>query len=157
MMFERPRGAEKCQEICCVMIDEAGLPPEEKHPLKVLHYYTDKPVVSSVIITNSILDAAKTNRTVRLASIIHPQRHLMTSCRPCFNFLRFHQLKIFAVLHWQRSSTMRPLTTSRQSSKGYAKLLRKAISTVRALKRISSNNVILYTSFVILEREVITT
>lgn len=52
--------------VCCVLfMDEAGL--VEKHQaLKVLHPHLDKQDVSYVIITNSILDAAKTNRAVSL-------------------------------------------------------------------------------------------
>lgn len=50
---------------CVLFMDEAGL--LEKHQaLKVLHPHLDKQEVSYVVITNSILDAAKTNRAVSL-------------------------------------------------------------------------------------------
>eukprot|EP01105_Mastigella_eilhardi_P018255 TRINITY_DN4218_c1_g1_i5.p1 TRINITY_DN4218_c1_g1~~TRINITY_DN4218_c1_g1_i5.p1 ORF type:complete len:4438 (+),score=1224.04 TRINITY_DN4218_c1_g1_i5:2312-15625(+) len=49
-----------------VLLDEAGLPPEETAPLKVLHYKLDHPKVASVILSNCVLDAAKTNRAVLL-------------------------------------------------------------------------------------------
>jgi len=67
LQFEQGRkaGSDSSDQICCVTLDEAGLPNEDKQPLKVLHYYLENPIVSSVILTNSILDAAKTNRTVR--------------------------------------------------------------------------------------------
>ncbi|KAJ1562914.1 hypothetical protein HK096_002079 [Nowakowskiella sp. JEL0078] len=47
---------------CSVILDEAGLPKEMEMPLKVLHYLTDKPEVATLILSNTILDAAKTNR-----------------------------------------------------------------------------------------------
>lgn len=43
-----------------------GLPKEEKAPLKVIHYHLDHPKVASVILTNNILDSAKTNRALIL-------------------------------------------------------------------------------------------
>ena len=64
-----------------VFIDEAGLPKEVEMPLKVkvngsyeqnfifmqvLHYHFDHPKVSTVVLSNDILDAAKTNRTMQL-------------------------------------------------------------------------------------------
>ena len=50
---------------CVMFLDEAGLP--EKHSaLKILHPYFDSQEISFVAITNSILDAAKTNRAVSL-------------------------------------------------------------------------------------------
>jgi hypothetical protein len=51
---------------CVVLLDEAGLPSEEEAPLKVIHYQLDHPQVSSIILSNKLLDAAKTNRTVLL-------------------------------------------------------------------------------------------
>ena len=52
-------------------MDEAGLPEEEKESLKVLHYHLEshmstKAKVGFVAITNSVLDAAKSNRCVSL-------------------------------------------------------------------------------------------
>ncbi|KAJ3128355.1 hypothetical protein HK100_009209 [Physocladia obscura] len=49
---------------CFVLLDEAGLPLEAEMPLKVLHYLTDKPIVGTIVLSNNILDAAKTNRCV---------------------------------------------------------------------------------------------
>ena len=51
---------------CVVLLDEAGLPDERTAPLKILHYMLDHPKVSSIILSNCILDAAKTNRTALL-------------------------------------------------------------------------------------------
>jgi hypothetical protein len=65
--IERQRTFEGNGEArCVVFLDEAGLPQEDKMPLKVLHYHLDHPVVSSVILSNVTLDAAKTNRALQL-------------------------------------------------------------------------------------------
>jgi len=45
---------------------EAGLPEQRHDSLKVLHYHLDKPEVSFVAISNTVLDAAKTNRAITL-------------------------------------------------------------------------------------------
>lgn len=53
-----------------VFIDEASLPKERRAALKVTHYYMDRaqsqdrPAVGTIMLTNVLLDAAKTNRTV---------------------------------------------------------------------------------------------
>jgi len=52
------------EEYSVVFMDEAGLPEEELESLKSLHHFLDTPEVSFVAITNSPLDAAKTNRAV---------------------------------------------------------------------------------------------
>ncbi|KAJ3039270.1 hypothetical protein HDV00_012358 [Rhizophlyctis rosea] len=54
------------RDISCVLLDEAGLPQEMQMSSKVIHFYTDKPEVATVILSNNILDAAKTNRTALL-------------------------------------------------------------------------------------------
>jgi len=61
--FER---AEMRGEQCVVFLDEGGLPDERKHALKVFHYYADHPQVGTVILSNSTLDAAKTNRCIQV-------------------------------------------------------------------------------------------
>ncbi len=53
-------------ERCVVFLDEAGLPRENMHALKVIHFYLDHPRVGCVILANNTLDAAKTNRCVRI-------------------------------------------------------------------------------------------
>eukprot|EP01080_Neovahlkampfia_damariscottae_P008967 gene8967-916_t len=53
-------------DIFLVFLDEAGLPKTERHALKVIHYYLDHPKVAFVIISNTILDAAKTSRALQL-------------------------------------------------------------------------------------------
>jgi len=53
-----------------VVIDEGGLPSEKTHALKILHGYMDHPVVCTIILSNSMLDAAKVSRlTVTQTSI----------------------------------------------------------------------------------------
>ena len=51
---------------CIVFMDEAGLPEHSHESLKILHSYLDNPSVSFVAISNTVLDAAKTNRAVTL-------------------------------------------------------------------------------------------
>lgn len=58
---------------CVVFMDEAGLPPESQQPLKALHHHLDQPEVSFVAISNTLLDAAKTNRAV---SLVRPETTL---------------------------------------------------------------------------------
>ena len=51
---------------CVVFMDEAGLPERSHESLKILHYHLDNPKVSFVAISNTVLDAAKTNRAITL-------------------------------------------------------------------------------------------
>lgn len=59
-------------ERCVVCLDEASLPRKRRAALKVTHYYldrardSDRPAVSTIMLTNRTLDAAKTNRAVQL-------------------------------------------------------------------------------------------
>eukprot|EP01114_Cavostelium_apophysatum_P014001 TRINITY_DN3512_c0_g1_i9.p1 TRINITY_DN3512_c0_g1~~TRINITY_DN3512_c0_g1_i9.p1 ORF type:complete len:5234 (+),score=1501.00 TRINITY_DN3512_c0_g1_i9:231-15932(+) len=65
--FENSHGNSAKSSACSVVfLDEAGLPSEEKMPLKVLHFHLDHPKVASVILSNKTLDAAKTNRALQL-------------------------------------------------------------------------------------------
>ncbi len=52
-----------------VFMDEAGLPDEKLQVLKVLHYHLDNPKVPFVALTNTALDAAKSNRAICLFQI----------------------------------------------------------------------------------------
>ena len=52
--------------VCILGIDEAGLIPENRQALKSLHDYLDMRECSTVMMSNSTLDAAKTSRTVQL-------------------------------------------------------------------------------------------
>uniref|UniRef100_A0A1X7VIM8 Uncharacterized protein n=1 Tax=Amphimedon queenslandica TaxID=400682 RepID=A0A1X7VIM8_AMPQE len=47
-----------------VLMDEAGIPEYRHESLKVLHYFLDDPLVSFVGLSNTVLDAAKTNRAI---------------------------------------------------------------------------------------------
>eukprot|EP00026_Physarum_polycephalum_P000006 Phypoly_transcript_00006.p1 GENE.Phypoly_transcript_00006~~Phypoly_transcript_00006.p1 ORF type:complete len:4090 (+),score=503.30 Phypoly_transcript_00006:465-12734(+) len=60
------RFAENSSHRSVVLLDEAGLPNEMDMPLKALHYHLDHPVVPTVILSNKMLDAAKTNRSLQL-------------------------------------------------------------------------------------------
>ena len=51
---------------CVVFMDEAGLPEHSHESLKILHSYLDNPQVSFVAISNTVLDASKTNRAITL-------------------------------------------------------------------------------------------
>eukprot|EP01041_Mallomonas_annulata_P001672 gene1672-3231_t len=54
------------RHICVVAMDEAGLPVERRQALKALHDVLEKPVVGTVMMSNTTLDAAKTSRTIQL-------------------------------------------------------------------------------------------
>ena len=66
-----------------VLLDEGGLPDETKAPLKILHYVLDHPKVSTVILTNKILDAAKTNRTALLQQTAPADNDLYQLVKTC--------------------------------------------------------------------------
>ena len=71
MAIQRQNTVDTMKHKCLVFMDEAGLPEEEKESLKVLHYHLEshmstKAKVGFVAITNSVLDAAKSNRCVSL-------------------------------------------------------------------------------------------
>jgi len=68
---QRQQRVDASKHRCFVLMDEAGLPEEEKESLKVLHYLLEghmsaKAEVGFVAISNHVLDAAKTNRCVML-------------------------------------------------------------------------------------------
>lgn len=68
---QRQQRVDPTKHRCFVLMDEAGLPEEEKESLKVLHYLLEghmsaKADVGFVAISNHVLDAAKTNRCVML-------------------------------------------------------------------------------------------
>ena len=69
---------------CVVFMDEAGLPENSHESLKILHSYLDNPSVSFVAISNTVLDAAKTNRAVTLfrdpLEITNDLKVLATEC-----------------------------------------------------------------------------
>ena len=60
-----------------VFMDEAGLPDEKMQVLKVLHYHLDNPKVPFVALTNTALDAAKSNRAICLFQINNSQNDLL--------------------------------------------------------------------------------
>ena len=66
-----------------VLLDEAGLPDEDKAPLKILHYVLDHPQVSTIILSNTILDAAKTNRTALLIQMAPENDDLYRLVQTC--------------------------------------------------------------------------
>jgi hypothetical protein len=68
---QRQKRTDSAKHRCFVLMDEAGLPEEEKESLKVLHYLLEghmsaKAQVGFVGISNHVLDATKTNRCVML-------------------------------------------------------------------------------------------
>ncbi|GAM18351.1 hypothetical protein SAMD00019534_015260 [Acytostelium subglobosum LB1] len=84
-VFERALGRQRSYDSsqgssrCVVFIDEAGLVNEDESPMKVMHDYLDRlsqkmdnatPDISTIILSNKILDAAKTNRMLML---VHPE------------------------------------------------------------------------------------
>lgn len=94
--------AEIFSAVCSVFLDEAGLPIEKKESLKVIHYYLDHPEVSSVIISNTQLDAAKTNRAFQLLQSdtrLDDLRALSLGCLLLNNMTRNNSLIIDALCH----------------------------------------------------------
>ncbi|KAH3760870.1 AAA+ ATPase [Pelomyxa schiedti] len=71
------------EELCAVMLDEVGLPNEVESPLKILHFKLDHPKVSSVLLSNRILDEAKTNRCLMLLQSEPPCDDLQTLAEGC--------------------------------------------------------------------------
>ncbi|KAH3767876.1 AAA+ ATPase [Pelomyxa schiedti] len=71
------------RELCAVLLDEVGLPSEELSPLKILHFKLDHPKVSSVLLSNRILDEAKTNRTLMLLQSEPPLTDLQRLAEGC--------------------------------------------------------------------------
>eukprot|EP01132_Coremiostelium_polycephalum_P003790 gene3790-4715_t len=78
--IERQRMYDGNKDVCVVFLDEAGLVNENHSPMKVMHDYLDKVAQKSdkkhlstdiaiIILSNKVLDAAKTNRMLVL---IHP-------------------------------------------------------------------------------------
>jgi len=76
--INRQRAIQSNLSTCVLFLDEASLIDEEKSPLKVMHKYLDKFTkrddpkdnIGIIILSNKILDAAKTNRAMLL---IHPE------------------------------------------------------------------------------------
>ncbi|EFA80970.1 hypothetical protein PPL_06205 [Heterostelium album PN500] len=83
-VFERSLNRQKTYDLsggksrCVVFFDEAGLVNENDSPMKIMHDYLDKVSqkmdkdsvdISVVILSNKVLDAAKTNRMLML---VHP-------------------------------------------------------------------------------------
>ena len=77
-------------KLCVVFLDEAGLSKEI--PMKAIHYELDHPVVSTVILTNNLMDAAIMNRALQVfqkSSMARNDLEKLTKGTLCF---RFNQL-----------------------------------------------------------------
>lgn len=76
-------------ERCVVCLDEASLPRKRRAALKVTHYYldrsrdSDRPDVSTIMLTNRTLDAAKTNRAVQLLQSTPSEDDLLALVKGC--------------------------------------------------------------------------
>ena len=81
--FDKTAHIQQEQQRCVVLLDEAGLPPEETASLKVLHYLLDHPKVGSVILSNVVLDAAKTNRAVLVKQSTPSSEDLLALANGC--------------------------------------------------------------------------
>lgn len=71
-----------------VFLDEGGLADQKRNALKVIHYHLDHPRVGTVICTNKMLDAAKSNRALIVAredSSVSDEAELVTLARGIFN------------------------------------------------------------------------
>lgn len=83
---QRQQRVDAAKHRCFVLMDEAGLPEEEKESLKVLHYLLEghmsaKAEVGFVGISNHVLDAAKTNRCVMLLREEPDERDMLSIAR----------------------------------------------------------------------------
>jgi len=70
-----------------VFLDEGGLADQKRNALKVIHYHLDHPRVGTVICTNKMLDAAKSNRAMIVAredSSVSDESELVTLARGIF-------------------------------------------------------------------------
>ena len=77
---------------CVVFLDEAGLPPQRHEALKVLHPHLDSAEVSFVLVSNHVLDAAKTNRAI---SVVRPKpEDLDILARGCFGLNENETIKV---------------------------------------------------------------
>jgi hypothetical protein len=71
-----------------VFLDEGGLADQKRNALKVIHYHLDHPRVGTVICTNKMLDAAKSNRALIVAredTAVADEAELVTLARGIFN------------------------------------------------------------------------
>ena len=75
--YERERG----KHICVVSIDEAGLPPERRQALKALHDWLENAKVACVMMSNVVLDAAKTSRSLQVLQTQVNAEDLRALCR----------------------------------------------------------------------------
>ena len=75
--YERERG----KHICVVSIDEAGLPPERRQALKALHDWLENAKVACVMMSNVVLDAAKTSRSLQVMQTQVNAEDLRALCR----------------------------------------------------------------------------
>jgi len=70
-----------------VFLDEGGLADQKRNALKVIHYHLDHPRVGTVICTNRMLDAAKSNRALIVAredASVSDESELVTLARGIF-------------------------------------------------------------------------
>ncbi len=79
--FEGDDDPRLCEAICTVLLDEAGFPDDNS--MKVIHYHLDHAQVSSVILSNKLLDAAKTNRALQLFQSAPSHNDLNALARGC--------------------------------------------------------------------------
>lgn len=72
------------REMCTVLLDELNLAEKgSSQPLKVIHGKLDNPQVMTVILTNKLLDPAKTNRTLQVLQSTATSDDLSKLARSC--------------------------------------------------------------------------
>jgi uncharacterized membrane protein len=72
------------REMCTVLLDELNLAENgSSQPLKVIHGKLDHPKVMTVILTNKLLDPAKTNRTLQVLQSVPSEDDLLLLAKDC--------------------------------------------------------------------------
>jgi hypothetical protein len=98
-----------------VFIDEASLPKERRGALKVTHYYMDRaqaqdrPAVGTIMLTNVLLDAAKTNRAVCVWQSEVNETDKLALARGCLLEEDVHQQRATAALPPETEVVLRGL------------------------------------------------
>lgn len=79
----RARAMRQHGDIILVFLDEAGLPSEKRHALKVIHAYLDHSEVACIMLANSNMDAAKLNRCLQVSQSAASETDLLALAEGC--------------------------------------------------------------------------
>jgi hypothetical protein len=85
MKQEHLEAQQPGRHICLLGMDEAGLTPENRQALKSLHDFLDTREIGTVMMSNTTLDVAKTNRTIQLLQTQVGQKFIIRKIQLTFN------------------------------------------------------------------------